>query len=73
MIEPAICVYCRNKTADVCVDCSRGESFYHLEPDFLDAGEHPPQMPDMGTLLNMPSATRLAFVVLLLHYLREGK
>ncbi len=73
MIELAICNYCRNKISDVCAECIEGGEFYYLEPMCLDIGEAPPKMPVMSKLLSLPAPTRLAFVVLALHYLQEGE
>ncbi len=71
--DQRVCVYCRQKINEGCFAC-RSEGLYrHFEPQILTFRK-PPQLPAFKELLEMPAATRLAFVYLgLYYYLHEGK
>jgi hypothetical protein len=64
-----ICVWCRNKTVDVCLAKCQPEGRYHyLEPDDLESWEPGPRLPPFRELVEMPPHERLALIYLSAHY-----
>ncbi len=72
VITYAICGYCRNRGTDSCLTECRKEGLYrYLEPIALEEFDNPPEIPSMNDLLSYDAVSRLAFIRLSLHYLRE--
>lgn len=71
-IRIAVCGYCFNRGKEVCLkDCAPEGLYRYLDPVALDGWDNPPQVPPMRTLLEYEPVTRLAFMTLMMHYLRE--
>jgi hypothetical protein len=61
----SICVWCRNRTVDVCLSKCQPEGRYrYLEPDALDPWETAPELPAFRTLVDLPAMERLALIYL---------
>lgn len=58
----SICVWCRNKSADVCVPCREEGRYRFLELDTLSSWELPPELPSMRQLVDLPAPERLALM-----------
>jgi hypothetical protein len=64
-----ICVWCRNKTVDVCLAACQPEGRYrYLEPDGLESWEQGPQLPPFRELVELPAHERLAILYLSAFY-----
>ena len=64
-----ICVWCRNKTVDVCLAKCQPEGRYrYLEPDLLEQWEPGPELLPFRELVDLPAYERLALIYLGLHY-----
>lgn len=70
-MNPKICLYCANRTVDVCVDCAEEGAYRYLSPERLPSWESPPQLPPMRELVDWPAYERLAIVYLVSWYQRE--
>jgi hypothetical protein len=67
-----ICVWCRNKTVDVCLALCQPEGRYrYLEPETLADWESIPELPPFPELLDLPASERLALVYLSLYYRQQ--
>jgi hypothetical protein len=64
-----ICVWCRNKTVDVCLALCQPEGHYrYLEPDVLEDWEPGPRLPPFCKLVDLPAYERLALIYLSAYY-----
>jgi len=59
-----ICIYCHDKTSDVCLPCQQEGRYRFLEPDNLEHWEQPPELPSMRKLVDLPPYERLAVLYL---------
>lgn len=61
----SICVWCRNREQEVCVERGRQEGKYrYLEPEPLAHWELPPELPAFRELVELSAAERLAIIYL---------
>jgi hypothetical protein len=68
-----ICVWCRNRTGDICLEKCQPEGRYrYLEPDTPESWEAGPELPSFIELVDLPAPDRLALIYLSLYY-REQK
>jgi len=65
----AICIWCRNRTVDVCLAHCQPEGRYrYLEPDTLEFWEPGPRLPPVRELLELPAVERFALIYLSAYY-----
>ncbi len=61
----SICVWCRNREQEVCVERCRQEGKYrYLEPEPLAHWELPPELPPFRELMELSAGERLALIYL---------
>ena len=72
-MEPKICLWCANRTADVCSSCSDEGRYRYLVPEPLPSWETPPELPPMRDLVEMQPWERLALVYLIMLYERMAR
>lgn len=66
----SICVWCRNREQEVCVERCRQEGKYrYLEPEPLAHWELPPELPPFRELVELSAGERLAVIYLRAYYL----
>lgn len=70
-MNPKICLYCANRTVDVCLDCREEGAYRYLSPEVLPSWEGPPKLPPMRELVDWPAHERLAMVYLVSWYQQE--
>ena len=71
-LNPSICVWCANKTVDVCLAHCQAEGRYrYLVPVSLAHWELPPELPPFRELIELPSVERLALIYLAACYERQ--
>jgi hypothetical protein len=71
-LNGAICVWCRNRQQEVCVELCQTEGRYrYLEPAPLETWELPPELPPFRELLDLPAVERLALIYLAAVYERR--
>ena len=64
-----ICIWCRNRGQEVCLERCQAEGRYrYLEPEPLAQWEQPPELPSFRELVDMSASERLALVYLDAHY-----
>ena len=64
-----ICVWCRNRSVDVCLEKCRDEGHYrYLDPDTLERWEGGPTLPPFRELMDLSAAERLALIYLSVYY-----
>ncbi len=67
-----ICVWCRNRHNEVCVERCQPEGKYRgLEPEPLEVWEQPPELPPFRELLDLSPSERLALLYLDAYYRRS--
>jgi hypothetical protein len=67
-----ICIWCRNKTVDVCLGKCQAEGRYrYLEPDVLESWEPGPFLPPFRELVELPAHERLAILYLSAYYSQQ--
>lgn len=71
-MNPKICLYCANRTTDVCPKCREEGVYRYLSPEVLPLWEAPPKLPPMRELVDWKAADRLAMVYLVSWYQREA-
>ena len=69
--NPKICLYCANRTGEVCAKCKECGDYRYLSPERLPHWEAPPRLPPMRELVKWPAAERLAIIYLVAWYARE--
>jgi len=68
-----ICIWCRNRTVDVCLERCQPEGRYrYLEPDTLERWESGPTLPPFRELVDLSPMERLAVIYLYLRYLGQA-
>jgi hypothetical protein len=69
----SICVWCRNRTVDVCLNKCQPEGRYrYLEADALERWEQGPTLPPFRELVDLSSMERLALIYLFIRALEQG-
>ena len=64
-----ICVWCRNRGQEVCLERCQAEGRYrYLEPELLAEWETPPELPSFREMVDLPARERLALIYLDAHY-----
>ena len=64
-LNPAICLYCANKSQEVCVtECNPEGRYRYLVPEVLSSWELPPELPPFRELVDLPAVERLALIYL---------
>ena len=63
-----ICVWCGNRSREVCPPCQQEGKYLYLEPAPLDPWEQPPELPAMRELVDLPAPERLAIIWLGVRY-----
>jgi hypothetical protein len=63
-----ICVWCDNRSREVCLPCEREGRYQSLEAAPLDSWEQPPELPAMRELVDLPAQEWLALVWLSVRY-----
>ena len=63
-----ICVWCGNRSREMCLPCQQEGKYRHLEPAPLDPWEQPPELPAMRELVDLPAEERLTSVSLSIRY-----
>lgn len=72
-MNPKICLYCANRTAEVCLVCRKEGVYRHLAPEVLPSWEPRPQLPNMRELVDWPAYERLAIIYLVSWYQKEAQ
>ena len=61
----SICVWCRNREQEVCVErCQQEGKYRYLEPEPLAHWELPPELPPFRELMELSAGERLAIIYL---------
>ena len=64
-----ICIWCRNRMVDVCLEKCQAEGRYrYLEPDDLESWEPGARLPPFRELMDLPAHERLALIYLSAYY-----
>ena len=73
-LNPAICLYCANKSQEVCLtDCQPEGRYRYLVPEPLSSWEFPPELPPFRDLIDLPAVERLALIYLAAVYERRQR
>ena len=65
-----ICVWCGNRSCEVCLPCQQEGRYRNLEAAPLDPWEQPPELPAMRELVDLPAQERLALIWLSVRYIQ---
>ena len=72
-VSGELCIYCANRSQEVCVSCKEEGRYRFLEADSLNTWELPPELPTMRELLAMPPDERLAVIWLSIRFAEKER